>query len=225
MDYLDVNVATGEDWEQEVRDMKWIVEVVQKAVDKPLAIDTADYRVLEAGLQAHRGKPLLNSVTAEPGRQDPFLKLAAEYGGKVVVLPVREKIPDTAEERLKICGEILEKAAEYNIDTGDVYFDALVLPLSVNHKNPSVTLETIRQIKDRGWQSTIGLSNVSYGLPNRGVLNRTFLISAMTSGLDSAFLNPLDKGIMGAFLTQQALLGRDEMCMNYLKAHRRGQFN
>jgi len=224
-DYLDVNVATGQDWEQEVKDMEWIVQEVQSVVEKPLSIDTADYRVMEAGLKVHQGQPILNSASAEPGRQDPMLELAAKYDGRVVVLPVQENIPETAAERLKLCESLFKKAQEYKIDSEKLYFDALVLPLSVNHKNPSITLETIRLIKEQQWQTTVGLSNVSYGLPNRGILNRSFLNSAMTMGLDSVFLNPLHKGTMAAFLATQAILGRDQMCMNYLKAYREGKFS
>jgi len=202
--------------------MEWIVKEVQSVVDKPLAIDTTDYNVMEAGLKVHQGKPLLNSVSAESGRQEPFLELAAKYEGQIVVLPVKENIPETADERVKLCSEIKERASEYNINTESIYFDALVLPLSTNHKNPSVTLETIRQIAEKGWQSTVGLSNISFGLPNRSILNRAFLISAMTLGLNSVFLNPLDKRTMGALHATDAILGNDQMCMNYLKAYRQG---
>ncbi len=224
-DYLDVNVATGQGWHQEVKDMKWIVEEVQHAVDKPLSIDTADYRVMEAGLQVHRGMPFINSVTAEPDRQEAVLELAAKYGGKLVILPVRENIPPNADERFDLCGEIQKHAYKFGIDRDNIYFDALVLPLSVNNKNPQITLETMRLIKGAGWQTALGLSNISYGLPQRRILNRTFLVSAMTLGLDAVFLNPLEQGIMGTISAGKALLGEDEMCMNYLKAYRQGKLS
>ncbi|MBE0465947.1 MAG: dihydropteroate synthase [Candidatus Desulforudis sp.] len=223
--YLDVNAATGKEAVQEAGDMEWLVQTIQAVVDVPLAIDTTDRAVLEAGLKVHRGRALLNSVSAEVGRLEPFLELAAAYRCPVIALPIREGIPESAAGRLKVCSEILERSVAFGLSRDEIYFDALVLPLSVGHTNPSVALETIRAVKQMDGRTVVGLSNVSYGLPRRDLLNRSFVLLALQAGLDAAILNPLDGELMATVLAGQALLGRDEMCMVYLRAYRKGKLD
>ncbi len=223
--YLDVNVSTGRgDENQEAEDMAWAVETVQAAVDLPIAIDTTSAAALQAGLEAHRGEAMINSVSAEKERLEPFLDIAAGYGGPLAALPVTDSgIPATAEERLDVCRVIVDKAAAAGIDAARLYFDPLVLPLGVDHRNPGITLETLRGIKQiPEVKSIMGLSNVSYGLPKRQLINRAFLVLAAREGLDAVLLNPLDGGMMGSLLAAEALLGRDEMCMQLLRAYRKG---
>lgn len=224
-DYIDVNVATG-NADQEPADMEWAVEAVQEMTDRPLAIDSTNPEAMEVGLQKHKnGKPLLNSVSAEPGRLEPFLNLAQKYGTFLVALPIKDSgIPSRAEERIEVCKLIAQEAAQRGIKAEDIYFDPLVLPLGVDTKNPPTTLETISQVKSEipGANTLVGLSNVSYGLPQRKLLNQIFLALCIQVGLDAALLDPTDKRTMAVLRATEALLGKDEMCMNYLRAYRKG---
>ena len=223
VDYLDVHMATGRGSQQEAEDMAWAVQVIQEAVGLPLAIDTVDPRVLKAGLQIHRGRALVNSISAELGRLEPFLELAKGFRCQVVALPIREQIPATPEERLVVCAELLEKIVTTGLAREDVYFDPLVLPLSVNINHPQITLETLRAIKKMSAKTLLGLSNVSFGLPRRDLLNATFLVLARQAGLDAAILNPLENNLLAAVKAVEALLGADLHCLNFLRAYRQGK--
>lgn len=223
-DYLDLNVAVGKGDQQEVSDMDWAIKTVQEAVDIPVAIDTTNKLALEAGLKAHRGNALINSISAEPGRLEPFLELAVTFNSRVIALPVKDKIPDTSKERLSVCEEILRCAVDMGLSVKDVYFDPLVMPLSVDVSHPRVALETLEGIKSLSEAgSVVGLSNISFGLPGRSLLNKTFLVMAMGAGLDAVILNPLEKEIIAMIKATQALLGYDELCMKYIKAFRQGK--
>lgn len=226
-DYIDVNVATGHG-NREPADMEWAVELIQQVVDLPLAIDSTNREAMEIGLKTCRKTPMLNSVSAEPGRLEPFLDLAAKYKTPVVALPIKNSgIPPSAGERLEVCKLITEEAAARNIAAENIYFDPLVLPLGVDSANPSITLETIRKVKNEipGAKTLVGLSNVSYGLPQRKLLNRIFLVLCDQAGLDAALLNPADRQIMAVLKAAEALLGKDNMCMKYLRAYRQGLLN
>jgi len=224
-DYIDVNVATGHG-DREASDMEWAAKLIEEVVDIPLAIDSSDPGAMEAGLKTcSKNTPMLNSVSAEPGRLDPFLSLAATYNTPVVALPIKDSgIPPSAEERLEVCKFITEEAAKRNIQPENIYFDPLVLPLGVDSENPSITMDTIRKIKQEinGAKTLVGLSNVSYGLPNRKLLNQIFLALCIQAGLDAALLNPNDRSTMAVLKATEALTGRDAMCMNYLRAYRQG---
>ncbi|MFZ5633006.1 MAG: dihydropteroate synthase [Bacillota bacterium] len=223
--YLDVCVSTGQGDENiEAKNMAWVVESIQKEVDLPLSIDTTSAVVLREGLEAHRGEAMINSVSAEGERLRPFLEICAGYGGPVVALPVTDKgIPATAEGRLDVCRMIVEKAAEVGVAAERLFFDPLVFPLGVDHKNSLLALETLRGIRQiPGVKSIMGVSNISFGLPRRELFNRTFLVLAAREGLDAVLMNPLDGEMMPSLLAAEALLGRDEMCMRFLKAYRKG---
>jgi len=223
-DYIDVNVATGSgDQAGEVDDMKWAVNVIKEAVDKPMAIDTTDYNSLEAGLECCGEGTFINSVSAEGERLDSFLELAKKYSSPVVALPIREGIPETVEGRLEVCKEIINRADTLGVQRESLYFDPLALPVSVDSNNARITLDTLKKIKEyNGVKSTIGLSNISYGLPQRELINSSFLLFAMQLGLDSAIMNPMAKGAMAAVKSGNVLLGKDYMCAGYLKAYRAG---
>jgi len=225
VDYLDVNTATGRGSRQEAEDMAWAVQVIQEAVDIPLAIDTADPRVLKAGLQVHCGRAMVNSLSADPDRLEPFLELAKEYHCLAAVLPTREQIPAQAEERLTICAELLARLVAGGLAAEDIYFDALVLPLCVNGQNPQIALQTLKGIKKLGAQTIAGLSNVSFGMPRRDLLNCVFLVLARQAGLDAVILNPLENNLLPALKAAEALLGYDEYCTSFLRAYRQGKLD
>ncbi len=223
-DYIDVNVATGSgETSGEVEDMKWALDVVAGTVDKPVSVDTTDYEVLKAGLEMCGEGTFINSVNAEKGRLDAFLELAREYNSPTVALPIRESIPEEVEGRLEVVDEIVKSADKSGVSRENLYFDPLALPVSVDHKSALVTLETLKRLKEyEGVKSTIGLSNVSYGLPARETLNKTFMLFLMQQGMDSVIMNPLQKGMMAAIKAGNVLLGNDPMCGAYLKAYRNG---
>jgi len=223
--YIDVSVASGKaDKNQEIKNMEWAVKTIQEEVDKPLAIDTTDPDILKAGLKNHKGQAMINSISYESlDRLTAFLELAKEYQAKLVALPTTDKgIPPTAEERVDVCMYIIGEARKYGIDMEDIYFDPLVLPISVDVNNSVTALDTLKKIKSLSprTRTTLGLSNVSFGMPNRDVLNKSFLLLALKY-LDSAILNPLDEGMMSFLTAGGALLGDEKMRADYLRAFRK----
>lgn len=224
--YIDVNIATGQGKpEQEIEYMDWAVKLIREVSQKPLSIDTTSLEVLAAGLQAHGPGAMVNSVSAEEGRLEPFLELAREFDCLVIALPAADVgVPKDAEMRLQIGGRILAAAQKEGFSPENLYFDPLALPLGVDDKSGEVTLKTLRLFKDElGVKTTIGLSNISYGLPQRRLLNRTFLTLALQEGLDSALMDPLDKAVMSSLFAARAFLGKDSYCGKYLRAYRSGQ--
>ncbi len=221
--YLDLNVATGTgQQEKEIEDMRWAIKVIRDVTTKPLAIDTTDYEVLKAALDVHGSGAMINSISAEKSRLIPFLRLAKEYNCFAIVLPIdNEGIPKDIDSRLRIIRNILHVAEKEGIPIDNLYFDPLVLPLGVEEKSAIVALKTLRALKkDIGVKTTVGLSNISFGLPLRGLLNRTFLSLAIYEGLDSVILNPLDKRVMSSLLATMLCLGNDPYSSNYLKSFR-----
>ena len=221
-DYLDVN--TGAFPSEEVELMEWLVEVVQGVVDVPLAIDSANPTVLEAGLKIHKnGTPLINSITIEQAKFDAVLPLVKEYDAKILSLAIGDEgITKTADERFDAAGRLIEALCREGIEPERIYLDPLIQPVSVQNDFGVIALDVIRRVKSRiGQVNTIcGLSNVSFGLPKRGRINKAFLVMAMAAGLDSAILDPLDDDLMGSITISDALLGRDRFCKKYIKAFR-----
>ncbi len=223
--YIDVSVASGKaDKNQEIKDMEWAVKIIQEVVDVPLAIDTTDPDILEAGLKHHKGQAMINSISYESlDRLDIFLELAKKYQAKLVALPTTDKgIPPTPEERIEVCMYIIGAAKKHDIKIEDIYFDPLVLPISVDINNVVTAIETLKGIKALSpkTKTTLGLSNVSFGMPNRDVLNQAFLLLALKY-LDSAILNPLDEELIGFLTAGETLLGDEKMRSNYLRAFRK----
>lgn len=226
-DFIDVNAGSGCGTPQENRRaMEWLVETVQQATDRPLTIDSDDTGTIEAALGKYRGEKLLiNSVTAETSRLETIGQLAARRGAWLVALAMdAEGIPATVEKRLDACRIIMEYLTTLGMKPEQIWFDPLVLPIAVDANQGQVTLQTIVQIKDRypEAKTVMGLSNISYGLPNRKLLNRSFLLMAAAAGLDSAILNPLDAKMMSVVRVADMLIGWDTGCRGYLRAHRKG---
>jgi 5-methyltetrahydrofolate--homocysteine methyltransferase len=218
---LDVNTAMVEN---EVDNMEWLVLTIQDVVNVPLCIDSTNPDAIRKALQVHQGKAMINSISLEKQRLDGILPLVLEYGCSVVALTMDEQgIPDTSEERIRIAEQLVEIAVKNNLTLDDVYIDPLVLPLAVNSRNAVTFFESLAEIKRRFKVQTIsGLSNVSYSLPKRRLINRYFLAICMSLGLDAAILDPLDKKLMTAVVTTNLLLDRDPMCRKYLQAYRAG---
>ncbi len=217
-DILDVNVgASGVD---EVAILPEAVQVVMQSVDVPLSIDTDDPEALGAALEVYRGKAIINSVNGQQDRLERLLPLAKQYGAAVIGLTMDDEgIPQDAERRVAIAGKILERAAALGIPAEDIIIDGLALTVGADSKAAWVTLETIRRVHDTfGINQTLGASNVSFGLPERDVLNWAFLAMAIAAGVTCPVVNV--KQARSAVLAVDLLLGRDEYAMRYIKAYR-----
>jgi len=226
-DFIDVNAGTGRGSRQdEAADMEWLIKVVQAATDRPLAIDSDSPDVIEAALGKYRNERLLiNSVTAEPARLVSIGALAAKHHAWVVALAMgNDGIPDSTEQRLVACELIMTHLTRMGMQAEQVFFDPLVLPVAVDPSQGLVTLKTIEGIKSRypDARTIIGLSNISYGLPKRKVINRAFLLMAAYTGLDAVIIDPLDAKAMSLIKAANILTGNDPLCKKYIRAHRRG---
>jgi cobalamin-dependent methionine synthase I len=225
-DFIDINAGTGKgSGHNKTATIEWLVEVVQAATDKPLAIDSESPDVIEAALRQYRGEKLMiNSVTAEKSRLESIGSLAAKHQASLVALTMGEAgIPETVEKRLDACDIIMAHLTELGIKAEQVFFDPLVLPISVDASQGLVTLKTLEQVKSRYPQAktVMGLSNISYGLPERQLINRSFLLMAAYAGLDAVILDPLDTRMMSVIRVADMLTGKDTS-RGYLRAHRRG---
>lgn len=226
--YLDVNCGNMVGHELEI--MKWLVETIQQVTDMPLCIDSPDEAVLRVGLSLLKPGyvPMINSLSAEEKRYNAVIPLVKEFKAKIVALCIDDGgMPATAEDRLRIASGLINKMEKEGIVQDDIYLDPLIKPLSTNDNHGKEVLNAIRLIKQEfpAVHFTCGLSNISYGLPNRAVLNRLFVVQTMTMGMDGYILNPTDKAMMGLVYASQALLGSDKYCNKYLKAHRKGLYS
>ncbi len=225
-DYLDVNCSHPLGNELEVT--KWLIENIEAAVKVPLCIDTPDPAAMEVGLSlAHNGQPMVNSITGEEERYRAMLPLVVKYKARVVALCMDDQgIPQTAEDRLRVARELVKKLAESGVAADDIYLDLVVQPLATGDCAGLEVLDAIRLVKQEypGVHLICGLSNISYGLPNRMVLNRIFTLQTLTVGMDAYILDPLDRILMGYLYAAQALLGQDAFCAKYLAAHRKGLY-
>ncbi len=224
-DYLDVNAGTfvGE----EAKHMQWIIETVQEVVNLPLCIDSPDPAVIKAMIPLVKKTPMVNSITLEPSRLEGILPLVAQHKIKVIALcQSGDSIADTAEAKVRMAGQLVEKVKAAGIPLDNLYIDPLVYPLATNDQSALATLGAIEKIMKEfpGVHTTCGLTNVSYGLPNRKLVNRTFLVAAITRGLDSAILDPTDKQLFGALKAALMISGKDEFCMEYITGFREGRF-
>jgi cobalamin-dependent methionine synthase I len=224
-DFIDVNAALSPETERDR--MAWAVETVRAATDKPLAIDTASPIVARAGLALlPRGSALLNSISGEQARLESMLPLALEFETKLVALAMDDTgMPTSNDDRWRAIDRILAATDKAGIPRSRLYIDPLISPVSTSPEQVSQCLAMFREIRDRagGAGSIVGLSNISYGLPVRRHLNRTFLAMAAAAGLSAAILDPLEPDMMTTVRAAACLMLEDEYCMNYITAHRAGK--
>lgn len=214
---LDVNVGLPEIDEREM--MLAAVDAVQSVTDAPLQIDTTELDVLEAALRNVSGKPIVNSVNGEDEKLDTVLPLVKKYGAAVVGLTLdKDGIPKTAEKRFEIAEKILKRAMEYGIPKRDVFIDCLTLTASAEQDGAVETLKAMRRVRDElGLKNVLGVSNISFGLPNRELVNSTFLTMAMNSGLDLPIMNPNSAAMIGAVGAFRLLSGYDRNGKDYIE--------
>ncbi len=224
---LDLNIGTIRKSEPE--DMRWLVKTVQEVVDVPLCIDSPNHKAIIQGLEVYdwdKGKALINSVTAEREKLELILPLVKKYQCSVVALTMNEQgIPQDSKERFKIADGLIRKLNSEGIPVEDICIDPLALPVSTNIQNSNIALETLRRIKDSHPEvkTIMGLSNISYGLPERRLINQGFVVLAMACGLDAAILDSTDQKIMALIKATDLLRGKDEFCRQYLQAFRKGE--
>jgi len=225
--YLDVNSGMALHPEEEAEDFAWLVTVVQKAVDLPLCIDTGRRQPLETALKLHKGRAMINSLNGDESAMEMIFPLAKKYGCKIIALTSSKEagIPSTCGGRIQIAEKIAGEAQNYGIPLEDIYFDPLVLPISTGDNNAVLFVETLREIKQtfKEAKTISGLSNISFGLPRRKLINRVFLVLAMAGGMDAVIFDPMDKEIMSVAQTTETLLGRDAYCGRYLGAYKDGK--
>ena len=215
-DILDVNVGIPQIDEKKL--LSKAVFELQGVVDLPLQIDTSNIEAMEAALRLYNGKAMINSVNGKKESMAAVFPLVKKYGGVVVALTLDENgIPETANERVKIAERILKTAADYGIEKKNIVFDTLVMTVSTNPNAARVTLDAMREIKNRlGCQTVLGVSNVSFGLPERGLLNSSFLLLALENGLSGAILNPVNQEVKKALRAYCALAGYDNGFSDYI---------
>ena len=213
---LDVNVGLPEINEAEMLE-KCITEI-QAVTDLPLQIDTSDPIALERAMRRYNGKPLVNSVNGKEESMQAVFPLIKKYGGAVIALTLDEDgIPQTAEGRIEIAEKILKTAEKYGIKKCDIIFDTLAMAVSADENAPRAALDSIHYIRHiMGSNTSLGVSNVSFGLPDRDCINSTFFTMALNSGLSAAIINPNSHQMLKAYYSFLALSGKDKNCLKYI---------
>ena len=218
--YIDVNAGTFLD--KEVGYLCWVVETVQNAVDLPLCLDSPNPEALAEAMKHHQGEPMINSISLEKERYEALLPVVTGRPCRVVALCMAEtSMPTTVEERVEVGAELINKLTNRGIPLEKIYLDPLVQPISVDTGMGTAVLGAIQKIMNDfpGVNTICGLSNISFGLPMRKVINRNFLALCMASGLSAAILDPTDQQLMATLLSTDMLLGRDEYCGNFIEAY------
>ncbi len=223
-DYIDVNagVFVGE----EAGHLTWLVQTVQQAVDAPCCIDSPDPAAVEAALKVHRGTAMVNSISLERERFDRLVPLLAGTELRVVALCMSDEgMPATSDQRVRIAHGLVDRLVRHNVRPGNIYVDPVVQPVSTDHEVGAAFLDAVARIRAEipDVHVICGLSNISYGLPERKLVNQTFAVMAVARGLDALIVNPLDRRMMAGLRAALVLAGQDPYCMGYLEAFREGR--
>jgi cobalamin-dependent methionine synthase I len=223
--YIDVNA--GVFYDDEPERLEWLINTIQEVLDAPFSIDSPNPRAIEAALKANKnGKPIINSITDEVKRFNDIIPLAVQYKTGIIALCMDDEgMPETVDERVAIAERLVEKLTKEGLPLDDIYIDPMVRPIGTGSHYGIAAIETIRKVKAEfpGVHIACGLSNISFGIPARKLLNQTFLVAAMSAGMDGAILDPLDRKLMSFLYATEALLGIDEYCLNYLTKFREGE--
>jgi 5-methyltetrahydrofolate--homocysteine methyltransferase len=216
---LDVNVGLPE-----IDEPSMMVEVIgelQSIIDLPLQIDTSNIEAMERAMRVYNGKPLINSVNGKKEVMEAIFPLVKQYGGVVVALALDEDgIPETAEGRIAVAKKIYDKAAEYGIEKKDIIIDALCMTVSSDSQGALTTLETLRRVRDElGGRTILGVSNISFGLPQREIINAAFFTMALQNGLSAAIINPNSEAMMRSYYSFRTLAGLDPQCSGYISVY------
>lgn len=221
--FLDVNAGTPSDREPD--DMVWLVETIQEVCETPICIDTANPQALRAGLKQVRSPTMVNSVTGEKPRIDGILPLACEFKTDLILLPIDDSgIPNTSEGRMVVIEKLVGLAKEGGLLEEQLYIDPLAIAISTGTEGALITFDTVQKIRETYPKAhvTIGLSNISFGMPLRSIINQSFLSMLVLSGLDSAIMNPNDRLLRGTMLASEMLVNKDRHCQKFSRAYRSG---
>jgi len=218
-DILDINVVTP--GVNEVAMLPKALEAVMEAVDVPLCIDVNNPEALKGALEVYRGKPIVNSVTGDEKSLNEILPLVKEYGAAVIGLTIDEQgIPKDPERRVSIARKIVERAHAFGIPAEDVIIDCLSLTVGADSQAGQATLQTIREVREElDLNQTLGASNISFGLPNRVLINQVFLSMAIQAGITCPTVNPAK--VCSMVLAADMVLGRDQYAMRYIKDYQK----
>lgn len=222
--YIDVNAGTFVD--EEVDCLCWLTETVQQEIALPLSLDSPNPRALAEAMKLHRGEPMVNSISLEQERLDSLLPVVTSQPCSVVALCMsRTAMPVTTEERVEVGSELVERLTAGGVPREKVYVDPLIQPVSVNTDMGIAALGAIRRMMEEfpGVNTICGLSNISFGLPERRLINRSFLALCMAYGLSAVILDPTDRQLMATLLATEMLLGRDEYCGRFIEAYQDGR--
>ena len=216
---LDVNVGLPDI--DEVAMMEKVVKELQSVTSLPLQIDTVDGKAMERAMRIYNGKPMINSVNGKQVSMDEVFPLVRKYGGVVVGLTIDEEgIPKDAEGRVRVAGKIINEAAKYGIDKKDIVIDVSTMTISSEKDGAKVTLEALKRVREEfGVRTVLGVSNISFGLPRRPIVNSYFYAMAMQNGLTAGIINPSSEDMMKAYRSYNALMGFDENCTNYISTY------
>ncbi len=213
---LDVNVGLPEIDEAEM--MVNVIRALQSVIDLPLQIDTVDPVAMEKAMRIYNGKALINSVSGKEESMKSVFPLVKKYGGAVIAVTLDENgIPETAEGRVEIAKKIIARASEYGIGKNDIIVDPLAMAVSSDSNSANVTLEAVKTLHDMGIKTSLGVSNISFGLPSRADVNAVFYTMAMQNGLDCAIINPFSAEMMKAWHCFNTLTDKDENCTDYIE--------
>lgn len=222
--YIDVNAGARIGHEEE--DMRWLLEIVQEATSLPLCLDSPDPKILEMAYGLVTQKPMINSISLEKDRFDPMIKYLEGKECRIIALCMDDSgMPKSSDDIVSRAVSLVKELEQIGFQRDDIFLDPLIQPMSVDINNGKMAMDSIRTIMTDlpGVHTTGGLSNISYGLPERRITNRTFLAMMMAHGFDSAIMDPLDKDIMGLAATADMIAGNDNFCMNFIKGVRAGK--
>lgn len=225
-DYIDINAGTFVD--QEVDCLCWLTETVQQEVDLPLSLDSPNPVALSEAMRLHKGEPLINSISLEEDRFDSLMPVITRQPCSVVALCMaRTSMPVTTEERVEVGSELVSKLVAEGLPLAKIYVDPLIQPVSVDTNMGLAALGAIRRIMDDhpGVNTICGLSNISFGLPERRLINRNFMALCIAYGLSAVIMDPTDRQLMATLLTAEMLLGKDEYCGNFIDAYQGGRIS
>lgn len=223
-DYIDVNAGTEPS--REVDDLKWLIENVQEVTNKPICIDSSVPESIKEVIPFIKNKGIINSVSLEKNKVDIVYPIAKEYGFDVIMLPIDNTgIPKTTNQRIENIDKLVKLANDNGIETSRLYVDPLVIALSTENNSAIKFIEIIKTTKSKYPDIKIvsGLSNISFGMPLRKIVNRSFMTLAMHEGMDAAIMNPLDKEMMATILATNALMSNDKYCRKFSTSFRKGK--
>lgn len=224
--FIDCNPGTI--GQQEIEDIQWLVRTVQAETELPISFDTPNVDALRAAFEVYEGAetPMINSITAEQERIDAMLDFVAESGANIVALALSDSgMPSECDDRVAAAVGLVDTLTGAGIDAGRIFVDPVITPLGTDAGTARAVMGAVTQLRAQrpGIHITCGLSNISYGLPERKLLNRTFMALCIGAGMDSAIIDPLDEQMMATIFAAEALAGCDDWCMNYITASRQNR--